>query len=68
MQDARSAWQRINKAIDLVNLKQSLEYRISVSHGMASHHQNRRLSLAKLLKLADQEMYKCKKKTGKVGS
>ncbi len=68
MQDARSAWQRINKEIEVVNIKQSFDYDISVSHGMASHHQNRRLSLAKLLKLADQEMYKCKNRIGKVGT
>ncbi len=68
MQDARSAWQRINKAIEVVNLKQTFAYNISVSHGMASHHQNRRLNLAKLLKLADQEMYKCKNRMGKVGN
>ncbi len=67
MQDARSAWQRIGKAIEVINLKQKFEYDISVSHGMASHHQNRRLNLAKLLKLADQEMYKCKQNNRKGG-
>ncbi|PID79993.1 MAG: hypothetical protein CSB19_01200 [Clostridiales bacterium] len=61
LQDARNAWQRIDDQLEIINRAKLNQYKLQVSYGLSSHHQDKKLGLKHLIELADSEMYKRKR-------
>lgn len=61
IQDARNAWKRIESQLDIINKAKLNQYKLAVSYGLSSHHQDKKLGLKHLIELADNEMYKRKR-------
>jgi len=62
IEDAQKAWTRIGSELDRLNFSMEFEYRVSVSHGLVSYDDHKKLSLKELIDLADEKMYEHKRK------
>ncbi|MEZ0537712.1 diguanylate cyclase [Caldicellulosiruptoraceae bacterium PP1] len=62
LNEANIVWNRIQNKINDFNSSTSKPYKISVSHGFSEFDPASNLSLDELIKIADEEMYKDKRK------
>ncbi len=58
-------WLRIKSALEKINKEEQRPYRISLSHGVVDNKTARHVDLDKMIKLADDEMYKEKQEIKK---
>jgi len=56
------AWRRIGQEIESLSFKHDKPYRMSVSHGIVSFSENKKLSLKGMIEKADQLMYERKRR------